>query len=104
MALSDRRPWRNSTRSWHRSNWKLPTIHIRLWLTAQLMTRMNINLAALNEVKCRFCDDHPVGIFHVPDVDSDRVLALCPRHIADFLNNGAITCLIDLRLRQKKRG
>jgi hypothetical protein len=62
---------------------------------------MNINLAALRELHCRYGCAMPIGIFHVPCGSPDYpdpIQALCERHVH---HASGMYCLVDLRLRRK---
>lgn len=66
---------------------------------------MNINLAALRELHCRYGCEAPVGIFHLPlgsQDYADPVQALCERHVRHVISPTIMQCLIDLRLRRKR--
>jgi hypothetical protein len=63
---------------------------------------VNINLAALREVKCRFGCDEPAMIVHTPQGCTcwqDPVRALCMRHYTEV--QGQVIVLMDLRIRKK---
>lgn len=66
---------------------------------------MNINLAALREVKCRFgCDDAAI-IVHAPEgcvCWKDPVQALCMQHFTSIQSCGPVVIIMDLRLRKKQ--
>ena len=65
---------------------------------------MNINLAALREVKCRFGCDDVAMIVHTPHGCTcwqDPVRAVCMRHYIEVQGCGPVVVLMDLRLRKK---
>ena len=67
-------------------------------------TSVNINLAALREVKCRYGCDEPAMIVHVPggcDCWKDPVQALCMQHFGQVQTCGRVNIIMDLRLRKK---
>ena len=65
---------------------------------------MNINLAGLREVRCRFgCVDAAV-IVHVPEgcvCWQDQIQALCLQHYTKVQSCGPVNILMDMRLRKK---
>jgi hypothetical protein len=65
---------------------------------------VNINLAALRELRCRYGCACPIGIFHLPlgsQDHPDTVQALCERHARHVISPSLMPCLVDLRLKRK---
>jgi hypothetical protein len=65
---------------------------------------VNINLAALRELRCRYGCAQPIGIFHLPYGSQDHpdpIQALCEQHARYVITPSVMQCLVDLRLRRK---